>query len=164
VLALLLCALSGAALAEEDWLITRVNGQWTWERTAPEGRVQKNFLNQEVLRLSEDGRVTAVSALPFAPGQSGNCSESARRNPKHACSSAFLECRPAGGGVFSVMLGFFMDGAKGAAEARNAYVCALQENAVLEAAHSVGLIEKLAPKKAAQDGDAAANTNLLIGE
>lgn len=157
LLALLLWTFSGGALAEEDWLITRVNGQWNWEKTGAEGRVQKNFLNQEVLRLGEDGQVTAVSALPLTAGETVTCSETARRNPKSACSSAFLECRPTGGGAFSVMLGFIMDGGKGASEARNAYSCALQENAVLEAAHAVGLIESIAARKPAKEPDPAAN-------
>lgn len=157
LLALLLCAFSGGAVADEDWLIARVNGQWTWEKTGAEGRVQKNFLNQEVLRLGENGQVTAVSTLPLKAGETVTCSETARRNPKTACSSAFLECRPTGGGAFSVMLGFILDGGKGASEARNSYSCALQEDAVLEAAHAVGLIENIAPKPA-QGPEPAADT------
>ena len=157
LLVLLLCAFSGGAAADEDWLIARVNGQWTWEKTGAEGRVQKNFLNQEVLRLGEDGQVTAVSALPLKPGEAVTCSETARRNPKTACSSVFLECRPTGGGAFSVMLGFILDGGKGASEARNSYSCALQEDAVLEAAHAVGLIENIAAKKPAKGPEPVAN-------
>ncbi|MBI5921322.1 MAG: hypothetical protein HY847_06685 [Betaproteobacteria bacterium] len=157
-LALLLCVFSGAVLADEDWLITRVNGAWTWEKTGPEGRVLKNFLNQEVLRLGEDGQVIAVSALPFTPGETTTCSETARRNPKHACSSAFLDCKAAGGGVFSVMLGFVLDGGKGASEARNAFSCTFNEQALQEAAVAVGLIDKLAPKKAQKRAETEANT------
>jgi len=146
-LALLLCVFSGAVLADEDWLITRVNGAWTWEKTGPEGRVLKNFLNQEVLRLGEDGQVIAVSALPFTPGETTTCSETARRNPKHACSSVFLDCQRDGGGALSVMLGFVLGGSKGASEKRNAYSCVFDEQALQEAALAVGLIEKIEPKK-----------------
>ena len=143
LLGLLLGAFSGAVLAQEDWLITRVNGAWTWEKTGPEGRVLKNFLNQEVLRMGEDGHVIAVSALPFSPGETTTCSETARRNPKLACSSAFLDCKPAGGGALSAMLGFVLGGSKGASEKRNAYSCAFDEQALQEAALAVGLIEKI---------------------
>jgi len=147
LLGALLWIFSGAALADEDWLIARVNGVWSWEKTGPEGRVLKNFPNQEVLRMGENGQVIAVSALPFTPGETTTCSEAARRNPKHACSSAFLDCKPAGGNVFSVMLGFVLDGAKGAGEKRNAFSCAFDEQALLEAALAVGLIEKIEARK-----------------
>jgi hypothetical protein len=159
LLGLLLCLFSGAALADEDWLIARINGVWTWEKSGPEGRVLKNFLNQEVLRMGEDGQVIAVSALPFTPGETTTCSETVRRNPKHACSSAFLDCRPAGGGAFSVMLGFVLGGGKGASEKRNAFSCAFDEQALQEAALAVGLIEKIearkTQKRAAPEADSA---------
>ncbi|MFA7268002.1 MAG: hypothetical protein WC073_01535 [Sterolibacterium sp.] len=147
---ILLCAYSALTLAGEDWLIARVNGLWTWERTGPEGLVQKTFPNQEVLRLREDGGVTAVSALPIRIGQTARCSESARRNLKQACSSTFLECTPDGSGAFFTFFGFLSNGGKGAADARNAYSCSLNQQAVLEAAHAVGLIESIAPKKPAK--------------
>lgn len=144
---ILLCAYSTLALAGEDWLIARVNGLWTWDSVGPEGLVQKSFPNQEVLRLGEDGLVIAVSALPLRSGQTVRCSEAARRNPKQACSSAFLECQPAGGGAFSALFGLVTGGSRGASDARNAYSCWLDEHAVVEAAHAVGLIERLGPSQ-----------------
>ena len=144
--ALLLCLAATDALAGDDWLITRVNGRWTWERSGPEGRVQKKFLNQEVLRLGEKGEVDVLSLQPIQPGKVVQCSESARRNPQEACSSAFLDCKPTGGGTWSSLLGLVTNGAKGIAEARNAYRCQVNEDAVLEAANEVGLIEGIPPK------------------
>lgn len=164
LLALLLCLLSRGVMADEDWLIARVNGQWAWERSGPQGRVQKNFVNQEVLRLGEDGQVTAVSALPLAAGDATQCSEAARRNPKHACSSAFLECQSTTGGGFSVLWGFMVDGGKGASEARNVSSCVLNPDRVLEAAHAVGLIESIPAKTPAKQADPAATTLPLLGE
>lgn len=158
ILALMLCALSGGVMADEDWLIARVNGQWTWERTGAQGRVLKSFLNQEVLRLEEDGQVTAVSALPIAAGESVKCSETARHNAKHACSSAFLECRTESASGFSVLLGLMVDDSKGASDARNAYSCVLNPDRVTEAAHAVGLIESLASKKPAKVIEPAATS------
>ncbi|TRZ55940.1 MAG: hypothetical protein D4S02_16755 [Rhodocyclaceae bacterium] len=157
ILALLLCLAATGALAGDDWLISRVNGLWTWERSGPEGRVRKQFLNQEVLRLAEDGTVVAVSLQPIAAGKAVQCSERARRNPQDPCSSAFLECKPAGGGVFSALLGMVLDGSKGIVDARNAYRCAVNEDAVLEAASAVGLSDGSMPKT--QDKPAARAAN-----
>jgi len=146
ILALLLCLAASGALAGDDWLIARVNGLWTWERSGPEGRVRKQFLNQEVLRLADDGTVVAVSLQPIVAGKAVQCSERARRNPQDPCSSAFLECKAAGGGFFSALKGMVLDGSKGIVDARNAYRCALDEDALLEAAHAVGLSDGIPPK------------------
>lgn len=143
---LLLCAYSAQAPAGDDWLIARVNGAWTWQMSGPEGRVQKKFLNQEVLRLGEHGAVVAISLQPIEAGKSVQCSERARRDPRDPCSSAFLDCKPAGGGAFAAALGLVTGGSKGVADARNAYRCAVNEDAVLEAAHEVGLIDAIPPK------------------
>lgn len=143
---LLLCAYSAQAPAGDDWLIARVNGLWTWEKSGPEGRVHKKFLNQEVLRLGDKGAVEAVTLQPLQAGTTVQCSDRARRNPQDACSSAFLDCQPAGGGVFSAVLGLVTGGSKGIADARNAYRCSVNEDAVLEAAHAVGLIEAVPSK------------------
>jgi len=146
ILALLLCLAASGALAGDDWLIARVNGLWTWERSGPEGRVRKQFLNQEVLRLADDGTVVAVSLQPIVAGKAVQCSERARRNPQDPCSSAFLECKAAGGGFFSALKGMVLDGSKGIVDARNAYRCALDEDALMEAAHAVGLSDGIPPK------------------
>ncbi|MFA6311853.1 MAG: hypothetical protein WCV99_11760 [Sterolibacterium sp.] len=143
---LLLCAYSAQAPAGDDWLIARVNGLWTWERSGPEGRVHKKFLNQEVLRLGDKGAVEAVTLQPLQAGDTVKCSESARHNPQDACSSAFLDCKPAAGGVFAAVLGAVTGGSKGVADARNSYRCSVNEAAVLEAAHAVGLIEGIPPR------------------
>lgn len=146
LLALPLFLAASGALAGDDWLISRVNGLWTWERSGPEGRVRKQFLNQEVLRLAEDGTVVAVSLQPIVAGKAVQCSERARRDPQDPCSSAFLECMPAGGGFFSALLGMVRDGSKGIVDARNAYRCAFNEDALLEAAKAVGLSDRIPPK------------------
>lgn len=140
---ILLGAYSTQAPAGDDWLIARVNGLWTWERTGPEGRVHKKFLNQEVLRLAENGAVVAVSLEPIEVGKTVQCSERARHDPRDACSSAFMDCKPAGGGVFSAVLGLVTNGSKGVVDARNAYRCSINEDAILEAAHAVGLVENV---------------------
>lgn len=144
--ATLLCAYSALALAGDDWLISRVNGLWTWERTGPEGRVYKKYLNQEVLRLAENGTVAVVSLEPIEAGKTVQCSETARHNPQDACSSAFLDCKPAGGGFFAALLAGVINGSRGITDSRNAYRCSVNEEAVLEAAHAVGLIEGILPK------------------
>jgi len=144
--ALLLCLAATGARAGDDWLIAKVNGIWTWERSGPEGRVRKQFLNQEVLRLAEDGTVVAVSLQPLVAGKAVQCSERARHNPQDPCSSAFLECKPAGGGFFSALAGMVLDGARGIVDARNAYRCAVNEEAVVEAASAVGLSDGSMPK------------------
>lgn len=149
---ILLCAYSALAQAGDDLLIARVNGLWTWESTGPEGRVRKKFLNQEVLRLDENGAVVAVSLQPFQEGKTVRCSESARHDPRNACSSAFLDCKADGGGAFSALLGLVINGAKGAADARNSYRCTASRDAVLEAANQVGLMENLAPNNAERRG------------
>ena len=158
ILALLLCLAASGALAGDDWLITRVYGLWTWEKSGPEGRVRKQFLNQEVLRLAEDGTVVAVSLEPIQAGKTVQCSERARRNPQDPCSSAFLECKPAGGGFFSALLGAVLDGSKGIVDARNAYRCAVNEDAVLAAANAVGLSDGSMPKTRERPAAPAANT------
>jgi hypothetical protein len=159
IASLLLLMFSTQALAADDWLITRVNGRWTWESTGLEGRVHKQFLNQEVLRLEENGTVVAVSLQPIPEGKIVLCSETARHNPKDACSSAFLECQAAGGGPFSALLGLVMNGSKGVFDARNAYRCSINEDAVLEAAHAVGLIENILPRESKKLPDPAANAS-----
>jgi len=146
--AMLLCAAATCALAGDDWLIARVNGQWTWDRSGPEGRVQKQFLNQEVLRIGPDGSVVAVSLGPVQAGKTVRCSERARRDPRDPCSSAFLECKPAGGGFFAALTGMVLDGSKGIVDARNSFRCAVNEDAVLEAASAVGLSDGIMPKPA----------------
>ena len=143
--AILLCAYSAQASAGDDWLIARVNGQWTWVRSGPEGRVQKKFLNQEVLRLGEKGAIEVVSLQPIQSGKVVRCSDRARHDPQDGCSSAFLDCKPIGGGVFSGLLGL-VTGSGGMTDARNAYLCAINEDALLEAAHAVGLIDAIPPK------------------
>lgn len=160
ITALLLGLAASGALAADDWLIARVNGLWTWERSGPEGRVHKKFLNQEVLRLSENGVVEAVTLQPLEAGKAVVCSDSARHNPQDACSSAFLDCKPAGGGVFAAVLGLVTGGAKGVVDARNAYRCAVNEDAVLEAAHEVGLIEAIPPKAPEQSASPPGAPNI----
>lgn len=163
-LTLLLSVISTWAQADEDWLIARVNGQWTWESAGPEGRVRKNFLNQEVLRRNEDGPIVVVSALPIVEGDTVTCSETARRNPQDACSSAFLSCQP-GGGMLSSFFGLFVRGVKGATETRSSYRCSIDADAVLEAAHRVGLIERIEPKTSPKKSpDAETKTNLPNGD
>lgn len=159
ITALLLGLAANGALAADDWLIARVNGLWTWERSGPEGRVHKKFLNQEVLRLGDKGVVEAVTLRPLQAGKTVQCSERARHDPRDACSSAFLDCQPAGGGVFSAVLGLVTGGSKGIADARNAYRCSINEDAVLEAAHAVGLIEGIPPKTTEQSPAPAATPN-----
>lgn len=158
ILALLLCLAATGASAGDDWLITRVNGLWTWERSGPEGRVRKQFLNQEVLRLAEDGTVVAVSLEPIPAGKTVQCSERARRNPQDPCSSAFLDCKPAAGGFFSALLGMVTGGSRGIVDARNAYRCAVNEDALLEAANAVGLSDGSVPKTKEKPAAPAANT------
>lgn len=158
---LLLSVFSTWVRADEDWLIAKVNGQWTWESAGPEGRVRKNFLHQEVLRRGEDGLVVVVSALPIKEGEIVGCSETARRNPRDACSSGFLLCQPSGGAPSS-LLGLFTGGAKGASETRNSYSCSIDADAVLEAAHTVGLIERIEPKTIPKKSpDAESNASLF---
>lgn len=159
-MALLLCCGASGALAGDDWLIARVNGAWTWQSSGPEGRVQKKFLNQEVLRLAEKGAVVAISLQSIEAGKTVQCSERARRDPQDACSSAFLDCKPAGGGVFAAVLGLVTGGAKGVVDARNAYRCAVNEDAVLEAAHEVGLIEAIPPKTPEQSASPPGAPNI----
>ena len=157
ILAPLLCLAASGALAGDDWLISRVNGLWTWEKSGPEGRVRKQFLNQEVLRLADDGTVVAVSLQPIVAGKVVQCSERARRDPQDPCSSAFLECKAAGGGFFSALKGMVLDGSKGIVDARNAYRCALNEDALLEAANAVGLSDGIPPKAQEKPAAPAAN-------
>lgn len=141
LIALSLGAYSAWVQADEDWLIAKVNGQWTWDSTGPEGRVRKNFLNQEVLRRTPDGLIVVVSALPIAQGETVTCSDKARRNPKDACSSGFLVCKSSGG-AFSSLWGLFTHGAEGATDARISFSCAIDTDAVMEAAIAVGLVER----------------------
>ncbi|MCX7175891.1 MAG: hypothetical protein NT159_18595 [Proteobacteria bacterium] len=159
ITALLLCLAATGARAGDDWLIARVNGLWTWERSGPEGRVHKKFLNQEVVRLGEKGAVVVISLQPIEAGRTVQCSERARHDPQEACSSAFLDCKPAGGGVFSAVLGLVINGSKGISDARNAYRCSVNEDAVLEAAHAVGLIEGIPPKATEQSMEPLATPN-----
>jgi len=133
-------------LAGDDWLITRVNGLWTWERSGPEGRVHKRFLNQEVLRLGPKGEVEVVSLQAVQPGKTIGCADRARHDAQDACSSAFLDCKPAGAGAFSALLGYLTKGSQGITDARNAYRCSINEDAVLQAALEVGLIDVFPPK------------------
>lgn len=151
--ALLVCLLGAGVQAADDWLIARVNGVWTWESAGQEGRVQKRYLNQEVLRLNDSGIVDVVSLQPIQAGSSVRCSESARHDPRDPCSSAFLDCKPAPGGFFSVLLGILGDGARGAADARNAYRCSINDDAVLRAAREVGLIDNIPPRRAEKRAD-----------
>lgn len=146
VTAALLGLSASGALAGDDWLITRINGRWTWEKSGPEGRVHKRFLNQEVLRLTAGGEVEAVSLQSIQPGKVVQCAESARRDPQDGCSSAFLTCQKTGGGATSSFLGLVTNGLKGLSDARNAYRCSVNEDALLNAANEVGLIDGIPPK------------------
>lgn len=123
-----------------------MNGQWTWESTGVTGRVHKTLANQEVLRLGENGTVLVVSLPSMVRGETVICSARARRNPLDTCSSAFLDCRSDGGGMLEALTGLTLGGAQGAFDARNAYQCTLNEDAILEAARSVGMIEKISPR------------------
>lgn len=146
VLGVSLFSLSSHVFAA-DWLIARVNGQWAWERTGAQGRISKSLPNQEVLRLAEDGSVSVITSPPLVVGDRLTCSDRARRDVRNRCSSAFLDCRSDPGGFLSTVSGLLGSGPQAGFDARNSYRCELNENALLEAAQAVGMIEKVPPQQ-----------------
>lgn len=148
LLALSLHAVAATAADADDWLIARRGDVWKLVSKGPAGRVEKAAPNQEVLRMGENGVVLVVS-MPAADGDGHVvCSEKERSDYRQTCSSAFLDCKADGGGLGMVLLGAAVGGSDGARGQRNKLSCSVNENAILGAAKTVGLIDRILPKPA----------------
>lgn len=156
--AIITVLLSTAALADEvqrvvgedtDWLIERRAGQWELVMKGPTGRVHKEYVNQEVLRMerTESGApFVAVVSMPLvAVDAEIACTERARSEAHDLCSSSFLACRPdPGSAIVGVPLLLFGAGAA-ATDRRHRLACHSDTEAILQAAKDVGMIRRILP-------------------
>ena len=151
-LALLSCAApadeGGASSDEEsDWLIARRAGRWELVARGVEGRVRKDYPNQEVLRLVNAGAYVEVMSMPpVVADEAVTCSQRARRDARDPCSSNFLLCRPDPALAVVTLATWLVGGAGTAAETRNQLACRPDVDAILEAAKDVGMIRRILPR------------------
>ena len=136
-----------AADTETDWLIARRDGQWELVAKGLQGRVHKLYPNQEVLRQGVGGTfVEVVSAPAMEADEEIACSQRARRDARNLCSSSFLVCQPASGGVALSLTMFVLGATESAADHRNRLACRIDVDAVLHAAKTVGMIQRIPPQ------------------
>lgn len=139
-------AQGAADLENSDWLIARRDGQWQLVAKGARGRVQKDYLNQEVLRFdSTSATVLVVTMPPIGADDELTCLERARRDAKDPCSSAFLSCRanPGDATTGSFLLAIGSGGT--ATDWRNKLTCRADVDAILRAAKDVGMIKRILP-------------------
>lgn len=132
---------------ETDWLVARRNGAWELVAKGPKGRVHKEYLNQEVLRMEEGGTYVGVVSMPLVPtDEETACSPRARRNARDPCSSSFLLCRSDPAGAARALGSLVLGGATEAADLRNRLACRVDVDAILQAARDVGMIRRILPR------------------
>jgi len=153
-------ALAGAAVAAEaapevnqdetDWLVARRNGAWELVAKGAQGRVHKEYPNQEVLRLGAGSFVEVVSMPPLAADQEMACAQRARRDARDPCSSSFLLCRPDPAGAAHALGALMLGGTDAVADGRNRLSCRVDVDAILRAARDVGMIRRILPRDEAR--------------
>lgn len=129
--------------AQSDWLIARNGGQWELVSKGAAGRVVKSALNEEVLRIGRNGRVLVLSMPRLEEGEEIHCPATERYDYRALCSSAFLDCKGDSGSLLAVLWG--SSRGHSVADSRNRHVCRADENMILTAAKTVGLMASAAP-------------------
>lgn len=139
---------------QSDWLIARRQGQWQLVAKGAAGRVQKSAPNEEVLRLWPDGTVRVLSMPELKDGEEIHCPTRQREDYRQPCASAFLACEMDAGGIMAALWGSVSRGS--VADARNRYTCRADSNAILGAAKTVGMIDRVPPTVLPQPASPAA--------
>lgn len=128
---------------QSDWLIARREGQWQLVGKGAAGRVEKSAPNEEVLRLSPEGTVRVLSMPKLKDGEEIHCPVRERQDYRQPCASAFLACELDPGGLMAALWGGVVKGSM--ADGRNRVACRADANAILRAARTVGMIDRIAP-------------------